>query len=100
MEKGEVEFIRSTIQKYIPGAKPYLFGSILDDSARGGDVDIYISLPEGVPSPSISQLAMLQLELEEFLMRPVDLVLEGSFPLPSPSFPLFPISDGRKKPAR
>jgi len=49
-----------------------LFGSRVDDAAKGGDVDLYIETPK---SPGIWRKAQLLAELEKRLGLPVDLVL-------------------------
>ena len=53
-------------------ADVYLFGSRLDDDARGGDVDLYIESP--VPLSPLEK-AGLKLRLEASLGLPVDLVI-------------------------
>lgn len=35
-----------------PGARLLLFGSRLDDAARGGDVDLLLQLPQAVAEPA------------------------------------------------
>jgi uncharacterized protein len=40
--KEQLVFIKTQIQLEFPEAKVYLFGSRLDDSKRGGDIDILI----------------------------------------------------------
>lgn len=51
-----------------------LFGSRVDDAAKGGDVDLYIETHE---SPGIWRKAQLLAELEKRLGLPVDLVLRA-----------------------
>lgn len=51
-----------------------LFGSRVDDAAKGGDVDLYIETRE---SPGIWRKAQLLAELEKCLGLPVDLVLHA-----------------------
>lgn len=51
-----------------------LFGSRVDDTAKGGDVDLYIETRE---SPGIWRQAQLLAELEKQLGLPVDLVLHA-----------------------
>ncbi|MBU0455630.1 MAG: nucleotidyltransferase domain-containing protein [Gammaproteobacteria bacterium] len=43
----EVQTIKSIIQKHDPNAKIYLFGSRVNDQARGGDIDLLTQAPKG-----------------------------------------------------
>ena len=36
-----------------PGSNVRLFGSRLDDAAKGGDVDLLLELPQPVPNPAL-----------------------------------------------
>jgi predicted nucleotidyltransferase len=78
LTKKEVKYIKSAIIKYIPKAKIYLFGSILKDNIKGGDVDIYI-ITKNIP-PFIIK-SSLKFELENYLSRPVDLIFHKDFNL-------------------
>lgn len=56
------------------GAAVLLFGSRVDDAAKGGDVDLYIETPV---QPGIWRQAQLLAELEKQLGLSVDLVLHA-----------------------
>lgn len=62
------------------GSSVWLFGSALNDDARGGDIDLYIE-PAG-PLPTNLYLARRELgsELERSLQRPVDVVVRRGPP--------------------
>lgn len=49
-----IKDIRTTVHGLAgPKATVRLFGSRVDDSARGGDVDLLVSLPELPPNPAL-----------------------------------------------
>lgn len=52
-------------------ARVAVFGSRLDDGARGGDVDLLVESPE---APTLQQRAGATLELEGVLQMPVDIL--------------------------
>ena len=67
-----------------PHAQVRLFGSRVDDRARGGDIDLLVTVPQAVERPALlaAQLgARLQLALGE---QHIDIVVEAPNLLPQP----------------
>lgn len=58
-----------------------IFGSRLDDSRRGGDLDVLV---ETAQRPPLLQRAELKLRLETALDMPVDIVARGRDAVPTP----------------
>jgi predicted nucleotidyltransferase len=78
LSQKEVDFIKSKILEYISDAEIYIFGSILKDNVRGGDIDIYI-ITKNIPD--FLTKSNIKFELERKLYRPVDLVFHKDFNL-------------------
>ena len=62
-------------------AEVWLFGSRLNDSSRGGDVDLLI---ESKQPATILQRARIKVELEQMLQLPVDVIATGRTTQDSP----------------
>lgn len=77
-----VQAIRETVTGEAGAdATIYLFGSRLNDAARGGDVDLYVECDAPL---SRLRLAALKLRLETLLALPVDLVVASRNTVPTP----------------
>jgi predicted nucleotidyltransferase len=67
--------VRAAVQAHFGrGARIWLFGSRADDSARGGDIDLYIETPKesGIVDAKLATLRDLR---ERFGDRRIDLVV-------------------------
>ncbi|GBD41823.1 hypothetical protein HRbin39_01209 [bacterium HR39] len=69
-----LEIVRETAG---PDAEVRLFGSRLDDSARGGDVDLLLSLPRPVQRPAVLATRLEACISRALGGRKVDVVLEA-----------------------
>ena len=68
----QAQFIHRQIrEKFGASATVWLFGSRLDDSRKGGDVDLYVEVAEH----SLFDELRCKIELEERLEIPVDLIV-------------------------
>ena len=76
LSKKEVKVIKTTVLEVFQDSKIYLFGSRLDDSKKGGDIDLFIiSNDENLFEKKIKALAKLQ----RILSKPIDIVLHRDF---------------------
>ncbi len=79
----QAETIVKTIHSIAgPDVKVWVFGSRLDDTRRGGDLDLLI---ESVPAAGLIQRARIKLLLEQVLHLPVD-ILATCFGAPDSAF--------------
>jgi predicted nucleotidyltransferase len=69
----QIDTIKRTAQAVLgDGAQVTLFGSRVDDSAKGGDVDLYIEIPQ----PDLMKKIRCKVSLQDQLDMPVDLIVK------------------------
>jgi len=75
LKTKERDTIKSNFIKYFEEGKIYLFGSRVDDSQRGGDIDLYISTKnrENLMSKKIAFLLAVKREIGE---QKIDVVFD------------------------
>ncbi len=79
--------VEETAHIFGAGARVRLFGSRVDDSIRGGDIDLLVETPDPVAQPALAA-ARLAVKIERRLDgRHVDVVLV------TPETPALPIHD-------
>jgi len=77
LHQNEIEQIRDTILDEFGTNEIYIFGSQLDSSRRGGDIDIFI-----VPKDRANLLtkeSRVKFILEERLLKPIDILIHIDF---------------------
>lgn len=65
-------FLKQLIQDAIPGSAIYLFGSRVDDEARGGDIDLMILSDDPVDKSTIRKIRVEF--IKKFGWRKLDIV--------------------------
>jgi predicted nucleotidyltransferase len=78
----QCDIILSSVREFIESAvEVHVFGSRLDDTKRGGDVDLLLISQSAIPLLACAELKMT---LEERLQLPVDIVTYVSTAEPTP----------------
>ena len=75
LSKEEVSIIKDVINQYFIKPKIYLFGSRIDDTKKGGDIDLFIISKETKYESKLK----VSSKLEYLLNKPVDIVLHKNF---------------------
>ncbi len=78
LNREQLEIIESVASEMIPAGARYqltLFGSRLNDDARGGDVDIYLEVAGIAKQKQQILKRRMRPRLEEMLNLPVDLII-------------------------
>ncbi len=71
----EQQVIKKILKEFFGDVKIYIFGSRLDDSKKGGDIDIFLQIPKPIANKRAKR-ARAKLLLEEKLLKPIDIILE------------------------
>jgi predicted nucleotidyltransferase len=73
LKPAQIDTIKSTAQAVLgEGVQVTLFGSRVDDSAKGGDVDLYV----GALQPDLMKKIRCKVSLQDQLDMPVDLIVK------------------------
>jgi len=75
LKSKEINIIRKILSDIFDDVTIYLFGSRLDDSKQGGDIDLFVISKNATFANKIKALAKLQRALH----KPVDIVLHKDF---------------------
>ncbi len=74
LREKELAIIISTLKEHTPDASMYLFGSRVDDNARGGDIDLFLSTNREVSLDE--KISMLTHLARNGICRKVDLIIQ------------------------
>lgn len=72
LDREIAQYMKQVIQSEIPGSTVYLFGSRVDDQARGGDIDLMILTHE--PADKLIFRKIRTAFIRKFGWRKIDLV--------------------------
>ena len=79
LTEKERQVIKETIYKYFgENLKIFLFGSRVDDSKKGGDIDLYVL--QNSKKDTTYQRLLTKAKLQEQLYKPVDLIISKTTP--------------------
>lgn len=85
LKPDQVERIRTVVAEQAgPGATVRLFGSRVDDTARGGDVDLFVELLEPAEQPALLSARIAGRVSRALDDRKVDVVLAAPNLMPMP----------------
>ena len=71
----EQQEIKKILKEIFKDVKIYIFGSRLDNSKKGGDVDIFLQTSKPIKNKRVKR-AKAKLLLEEKLLKPIDIIIE------------------------
>lgn len=81
LTENEITAIRNAVAAHFgAGSAVWVFGSQLDNAARGGDVDLYVEPGSALPGNLFLAQQALRSELARRLKRPVDVVVRRDVP--------------------
>jgi predicted nucleotidyltransferase len=77
LQTKELTSIRRIVKRFFDDGQIYIFGSQLDTSKRGGDIDIFI-ISQHTENLQ-SKTAQIKFLLENTLLKPIDIVIHQDF---------------------
>lgn len=74
----QVKIIKDAVTEVFgQDAKVMLFGSRVDDSARGGDIDLFVSIPKSIERPALDIARVQSKIMMQLGERKIDVVLDA-----------------------
>ena len=77
LKAKEIDSIKKVINQFFKDAQIYIYGSQLDDSKRGGDIDIYI-IPKD-REKLLQKESKIKFLLQHMLYKPIDILIHRDF---------------------
>lgn len=78
LNNAEIAAIKKATEKtFGPQADVMLFGSRVDDTAKGGDIDLLVTVPYSVDNPALSMAKMETAIIMAIGDRKIDVVLNA-----------------------
>ena len=77
LKAKEIDSIKKVVNQFFKDSQIYIYGSQLDDSKRGGDIDIYI-----VPKDRkklLQKESKIKFLLQNMLYKPIDILIHRDF---------------------
>lgn len=75
---AQIDTIQSTVYAVLgEGAQVTLFGSRVDDSLKGGDVDLMVEVPQGIEDPAVVSARIASRISRVMHGRKVDVLLKA-----------------------
>jgi predicted nucleotidyltransferase len=77
LKEKEISIIKDVVQSYFGKSQIYLFGSRLDDTKKGGDIDLFV-IPE-IKDNLYKLKIKTKAKLKPMLNKPIDLIIHRDF---------------------
>jgi predicted nucleotidyltransferase len=77
LKAKEIDSIKKVVNQFFKDAQIYIYGSQLDDSKRGGDIDIYI-IPKD-REKLLQKESKIKFLLQHMLYKPIDILIHRDF---------------------
>jgi predicted nucleotidyltransferase len=77
LKAKEINSIKKVVNQFFKDAQIYIYGSQLDDSKRGGDIDIYI-IPKD-REKLLQKESKIKFLLQHMLYKPIDILIHRDF---------------------
>ena len=73
LSNKEVDLIKTTVEGFFENPRIYLFGSRVDDTKKGGDIDLFVISDD--TEALLEKKLKVASKLERILHKPIDIVV-------------------------